>query len=182
MNFEALEHWKELPTEEVFLYDVPDQVDFKEAKSRELQSWFNHNVYVEVPNDGQKYISTRWVLTEKFVNGNKTTKARLVARGFEEDHLAKLRTDSPTCGKESLRIVIAIIITNGWEITSLDIKSAFLQGKEISRDLFVKPPKEAKTDNLWKLLKTVYGLNDASRTWYLHVRDKFIICGACFSK
>ena len=106
----------------------------------------------------------------------------LVARVFEEDHLAKLRTDLPTCGKESLKIVIAIIIINGWEITSLDIKSAFLQGKEISRDLFVKPPKEAKTDNLWKLLKTVYGLNDASRTWYLHVRDKFIICGACFSK
>ena len=81
------------------LYSVSDQVDVKEPKLRELQSWFDHNVYVEVPNDGQKYISTRWVLTEKFVNGNKTTKARLVARGFEEDHLAKLRTDSPTCGK-----------------------------------------------------------------------------------
>ena len=36
---------------------------------------------------------------KKFVNGNKTTKARLVARGFEEHHLAKLRTDSPNYGK-----------------------------------------------------------------------------------
>ena len=138
LNFEALEHWKELPAEEVLLDGVSDQVDVKEAKLRELQSWFDHNVYVEVPNDGQKYICTRWALTKKFVNGNKTTKVRLVARGFEEDHLAKLRTDSPTCGKETLRIVIAIIMTNGWEINSLDIKSAFLQGKEISRDLFVK--------------------------------------------
>ena len=43
---------------------------------------------------------TRWVLTEKFVNGNKTTKARLSERGFEEDHLAKLRTDSPTCKRK----------------------------------------------------------------------------------
>ena len=182
LNFEALEHWKELPTEEVLLYGVSDQVDVTEAKLRELQNWFDHKVYVEVPSDGQKYISTRWVLTEKFVNGNKTTKACLVARGFEEDHLAKLHTDSLTCGKESLQIVIAIIIINEWEINSLDIKSAFLQGKEISRDLFAKPPKEAKTDNLWKLLKTVYGLNDASRTWYLRVRDEFIICGACVSK
>ena len=181
MNFEALEHWKELPTEEVLLYGVSDQVDVKEAKLRELQSWLDHNIYVEVSNDGQKYISTRWALTEKFVNGNKTTKARLVARGFEEHHLTKLRTDSPTYGKESLRIMIAIIITNGWEINSLDIRSAFLQEKEISRNLFVKPPK-AKTDNLWKLLKTVYGLNNASRTWYLPVRDEFIICGACVSK
>ena len=88
----------------------------------------------------------------------------------------------PTCGKEGLWVVIAIIITNRWEINSLDIKSEFLQGKEISCDLFVKPPKEAKTDNLWKLLKTVYGLNDASRTWNPHVRDEFIMCGACVSK
>ena len=129
-----------------------------------------------------RYISTRCVLTEKFINGNKTTKARLVAMGFEKEHLAKLCTDSPICGKESLRIVIAIIITNWWEINSLDIKSAFLQWKKISRDLFVKPLKETKTDNLRKLLKTVYGLNDASITWYLPVRDKFIICGACVSK
>ena len=78
--------------------------------------------------------------------------------------------------------MIAVIITDGWEINSPDIKSAFLQGKEISRDLFVKPLKEAKTDKLWKLLKTVYGLNDVSRTWYLRVRDEFIISGACVSK
>ena len=103
-------------------------------------------------------------------------KARLVARGFEEDHLAKLRTALPTCGKEILRN------TDGWEINLPDIKSAFLQRKEISHDLFVKPLKEVKTDKLWKLLKTVYGLNDASKTWYLRVRDEFIMSGACVSK
>ena len=60
MNFEALEHWKELPTEGVLLYSVYNQVDVKEAKLGELQSWFDHNVYVEVPNDGfsQKNLST----------------------------------------------------------------------------------------------------------------------------
>ena len=46
-------------------------------------------------------------------------------------------------------------------------------------DLFLK---EAKTDNLWELLKTVYGLNDASRTWCLCVKDEFIKFGACISK
>ena len=65
LNFEALEHWKELSTEELLLYSVSDQVDVKEAKLQELQSWFDHNLYVKVPNDGQKYISTRCVLTEK---------------------------------------------------------------------------------------------------------------------
>ena len=65
LNFEALEQWKELSTEELLLYSVSDQVDVKEAKLQELQSWFDHNLYVKVPNDGQKYISTRCVLTEK---------------------------------------------------------------------------------------------------------------------
>ena len=43
-------------------------------------------MYSEVLNDGQKYVSTKWVLTVKFINGKKKTKAPLVARGFEEGH------------------------------------------------------------------------------------------------
>ena len=52
-------------------------------------------------------------------------KAHLVARGFEKDHLAKLHTDLPTCEKESLRILIAIIINNGWETNSLHFVNKF---------------------------------------------------------
>ena len=40
----------------------------------------------------------------------------------------------------------------------MDIKSAFLQGKSIQRDVFIKPPKEANTNKLWKLKTTVYEL------------------------
>ena len=48
------------------------------------------------------------------------------------------------------------------------MKAAFLQGYSIERDLYLKPPKEAGTLNLWKLKKTVYGLCDAPRSWYLN--------------
>ena len=54
-----------------------------------------------------------------------------------------------------------------WTIHSVDVKSAFLQGKEINRDVYVKPSQEAETDKLWKLKTTVYGLCDAPRVWYL---------------
>ena len=54
-----------------------------------------------------------------------------------------------------------------WTIHSVDVKSAFLQGKEINRDVYVKPSQEAETDKLWKLKTTVYGLFDAPRVWYL---------------
>ena len=37
----------------------------------------------------------------------------------------------------------------------MDIKSDFLQGKSIERDVIIKPPKEVNTNKLWKL-KTQY--------------------------
>ena len=71
--------------------------------------------------------------------------------------------------KESLRLTLVTAASKGWRIGSLDIKSAFLQGQKIERDVYLKPraPREAGTDKLWKLNKTVYGLGDASRRWYL---------------
>ena len=182
LNFERITERNEIPTESILLTQVSDQTDVKAAKIKELDNWKIHNVYSEVTNNGQRAISTRWVITEKFNNGERFIKARLVARGFEEDDLDKLRTDSPTCGQESLQILMAIIVTNCWKINSLDIKAAFLQGKGITRDLLIKPPKEANTAKLWRLNKTVYGLNDASRTSYLRVRNEFIASGARVSK
>ena len=43
-------------------------------------------------------------------------------------------------------------------------KTAFLQGGEIEREVYITPPKEAGVDpgSVWKLKKTIYGLQDAS--------------------
>ena len=174
--------WNEIPTESILLTQVSDQIDVKAAKIKKLDNWKIHDVYSEVTNNGQRGISTRWVITEKFNNGERFIKARLVAHGFEQGDLDKLRTDSPTCGKESLQILMAMIVTNCWKINYLDIKAAFLQGKGITRDLLIKPAKEANTTTLCRLNKTVYGLNDASRTWYLRIRDEFIASGTRVSK
>ena len=58
-------------------------------------------------------------------------------------------------------------------------KAAFLQGKTIERDVFINPPEEFKEDNIaWRLKTCDYELNDASRTWYLRVREEFIKLGA----
>ena len=43
----------------------------------------------------------------------------------------------------------------------------FLQGADVSRDIFVIPPKERRIPSmLWKLKTSIYGLCDASRGWY----------------
>ena len=99
-------------------------------------------------------------------------KARLVARGFEELDVSELQKDSPTCASESLRLLVAVICQRQWALHSMDIKSAFLQGTELSRDIYIKLPPEAVCEGtLWKLKKCVYGLADASLYWYNQVKE-----------
>ena len=40
-----------------------------------------------------------------------------------------------------------------------------------NRTIFIKPPKECNTDKLWQLSKCVYGLADAPRSFYLHLKE-----------
>ena len=69
------------------------------AKLKEIQNWLDNNVFEEVPNNNQKALSVRWVVTDK--NGDKN--ARLVVRGYEED-TSNLRKESPTCSREAFCI------------------------------------------------------------------------------
>ena len=107
------------------------------------------------------------MVTEKIVDEVQVVKARFVAKGFQERNKNNLRTDSLTCTKENLRIMFALAATNSWKVKSLDIKSAYLQGKEIERLVYVKPPVQVTRDKLWRLKKAIYGLNDAARLWCL---------------
>lgn len=137
------------------------------AKQAELDLWEANDVYEVVPFTGQSVISLRWVMTEKIKDGKTVVKARLVARGFEET--LEERCDSPTCTKENIRLALVLMACFGWEINAIDVKSAFLQGQQIERDVFVQPPPEVYCEGVWKLKKTVYGLNDAARAWYTTV-------------
>ena len=153
-------------------------IDVNTAKEKEMLNWKEIEVFSEVENTGQKTISLRWVVTEKLSSDNKpVVKARLVARGFEESMLEEQRRDSPTCTKDSLRMVLSVVASKGWKCNAIDIKSAFLQGKPIEREVFVKPPKEFQSGFIWKLNKNVYGLNDASRAWHFRMKDFLHSCG-----
>ena len=98
-------------------------------------------------------------------------KARLVIRGFEEG--GKGPADSPTASKSSMRIFFAVCTNNNQLCETIDIKAALLQGKEIERDIYVKPPAETKKEGIiWKLNKVAYGLCVASRQWYFTEKEE----------
>ena len=132
---------------------------------------------------GQPEIKTRWVHTSKVTADGVVTKARLVAKGNQEKCLSEVISDSPTCSKESLRIILAIIASKNLICNTMDVKTAFLQGKPFHRNVYLEPPQEAKVEPgyMWKLNKCVHGLNDALREWYLTIQQKLLEFGATVS-
>ena len=151
-------------------HDHPDIVKAKEA---ELEKWKKYEAYVEVDeNDATNPITTRWVITDK----GETEKARLCVRGFEEDIYP--RSDSPTASGEAMKLFLAISANKSFNLKSLDVTSAFLQGETLERDVYVIPPPEArKYGKIWKLRKSAYGLYDASRKWFLAVKAQLLEMG-----
>ena len=93
-----------------------------------------------------------------------------------------LRTP-PTIGKSSSRIVLAMAVNKGWKIKTTDVKSAFLQGKELKREVYLSSSKEKKRDGfIWRLKCCLYGLNDAARQFYQTVTECLNNLGCIQSK
>lgn len=151
-----------------------DEEGVIEAKKRELESIKSYGTYKEVwsseipVRDRDKVITTTWNVVEKDDN---RIKARVCVRGFQEK--TNHRRDSPTASKVSQRLFLSKATIKGWKVFSLDVSAAFLQGDFIDREVYVIPPKEFTSTRperreaiLWKLVRPLYGLTDASRKWY----------------
>lgn len=167
---------------EIYMVTIPHQQqrtqECVDAKQVELKKLLDFGVYEEVPRGSQHCISTRWVLWKK----GDGVRARLVARGFEET--VHEQVDSPTVGKGVMRILLAIASSFGWKVKSLDIKSAFLQGEQLDREVFIVPPKEADVSEgyVWKLKRCLYGLNDAARKFFDSVANELYVSGCIQSQ
>ena len=175
-RFESIEAMEEenLNGEETTAYavNVPryrhGEKKFVEAKLKELNNFDTFDVYEEVADIGQPRLGTNWVCTEKVKDNEAVAKARLTIRGDQED-VEGIRTDSPTVMKGNINILLTVAAMKGWKTKTSDVTAAFLQTKDLERDVFVLPPRERRVPRvLWKLRKPVYGLADASRSFSLN--------------
>ena len=137
IDFQQIPNWT-LVTEEV-IYDEENDPEVLQAKLTELEKWKEYKVYEEVDDQGNEVVSTRWVLKKDSKGGKISTKARLVARGFEED-ATQIKRDSPTITKENIRLICTLAVANKWKIHSIDIRSAYLQGLPVDRTIYLLPP------------------------------------------
>ena len=148
--------------------------EIQEAMNAEITKFQDFKAFKEVKDEGQKSIPIRWVVTDQKHDGkNQPVKARLCIRGDMEKGKESIRADSPTASKETLKLALIIAANEEFEVKSADIKSAYLQGKKIEREIYVKPPPEAKADGkLWLLLQGAYGIMDGGRLFYLRLAEE----------
>ena len=160
----------------------PDQ---RFAMFKELEKWQENDVYEEVPlPDDVKLIHTRWVITpqDKSKSTEQKFKARLVCRGDMEKNDYSINSESPTASRESVKTAMAVISNHQWDIHSFDVSAAYLQGKDMERNVYIRPPKIFCPDynKCWLLKKGVYGLKDAGRLWFEQVKKEIEDRGGTF--
>ena len=79
-------------------------------------------------------------------------------------------TFSPVSTKDSLCIIMTIVAHFDLELHHMDVKTTFLNG-DLVEDVYMSQPigfEEVGKDHMvCKLQKSIYGLKQASRQWYL---------------
>ena len=148
------------------------------AMHDEMASMYHNGVWdlVELP-DGCRPIGCKWVFkTKRDARGQvERYKARLVAKGFSQrEGIDYTETHSPVSTKDYFRIIMALVAHFNLELHQMDVKTAFLNGS-LSEDVYMVQPdgfvETGKENMVCKLKRSIYGLKQASRQWYLKFHD-----------
>jgi hypothetical protein len=145
-----------------------------EAMEDEMRSMNANKVWdLEIIPKGAKTVGCKWVYKTKLDSqGNiERYKARLVAKGFtQREGIDYNETFSPVSCKDSFRIIMVLVAHYDLELHQMDVKTAFLNG-DLEENVYMAQPKgfvmERKERLGCRLKKSIYGLKQASRQWYL---------------
>ena len=136
---------------------------------------------------GKNLIGSTWVFKlKKHADGSIARhKARLVAQGFsQEAGFDFLETFSLVVKPTTIRLMLSIVVTQGWSIRHLDVNNAFLHG-DLEEEIYMKQPpgfEQGPPGMVCKLNKALYGLKQASRSWFLTMQAALFSLGFQQSK
>jgi len=150
--------------------------EFQEAIKTELDGLKKKGVFHEVnrsslpPN--ANVIKAKLILSVKEPGEpEERKKARIVAQavGSLDTDKDMLMTYSPTVGKNSIRLMLAISLGTDLSLFTRDISQAYVStGTDLLRKVYLIPPKELQMnpDIVWEVQKPLYGLPESGVHWF----------------
>ena len=151
-----------------------DWPKWQEAMDREIKTLEDAGTWTTVPKPpGKNVVGSKWVfrIKRKADGTIEKYKARLVARGFtQRPGIDYFDTFSPVARLASFRAILAMAARNDWEVHTFDFNGTYLNGKlDDDEEIYMQPPPgyESQGELVKRLLKSLYGLKQAGRKWYL---------------
>lgn len=167
----------------------PDREEFIKAMYKELNDHVTRKHWKVVPARSipshKRPLPMVWSMKRKRDPLGEIVKwkARLCAGGHRSlEHVDYWSTYSPVVSWSTVRLMIVFALLNNWHMEAIDFVLAFPQAP-IKTDIYMKPPKVPSDFRipdlpnfadrflyLYKLLKNLYGLKDAGKTWFDFLR------------
>ena len=145
---------------------------WKDVMAEEYQFIMKNDVWEIVPRPERKsVVSSKWIFKIKHAADGSIEKykVRFVARRFsQKEGIDYEETFAPVARYTSVRAVLAIAASKGWEVHQMDVKTAFLNGK-ITEEIYLEQTEGFETHDpnifVCRLKKALCGLKQAPRAW-----------------
>ena len=182
--FVAITQDKDEPRNVTEAFLGPDKENWTKAMEEEMASMRSNQVWelVDLPK-GRKAIGNKWVLKMKRKADGTIDKykARLVAKGYtQQEGIDYEETFSPVVRFTSIRLILAIVASMDLELHQMDVKTTFLNG-DLEEEIYMQQPvgfvNEGQENKVCRLLKSIYGLKQSSRQWYIRFHNTIILNG-----
>jgi hypothetical protein len=119
---------------------------------------------------GVNIVGSKWIFkTKRRPDGSiDKHKARLVARGFTQQHgIDYGDTFSPVVKPATVHLVLSLVVSRDWSLRQVDVSNAFLHGF-LTEDVYMRQPpgfEDARyPSHVCKLQRSIYG--QSPRAWY----------------
>ena len=165
--YEGLSFLNDIPTSFKNIEGREDSELWRDAVRRELDSIEKNETWelIKEPKD-VNVIDSKWVfaIKENETEVSKKYKARLVARGFQQENdLNGLDVYAPVTKMNTIRTLFAVGVEKGYKFCQLDVNTAFLNGN-LEEDVYLQIPEGCKKKEgcVYKLKKSLYGLRQSA--------------------